>query len=155
MFASKITVKYPQTRDYSTWFYLTKLLTSRPLGFPAALLLAGTPFCLSCNAAGRRQKAFLQKNRASKWKAHPGILSRCQRMTQVQSSALMSYFPLKFKGKKKKKLMHPLAAVAGQLVKDRQMLPNRDFFQLGRSWPRSSELFRFLLRVSEDLTIHA
>lgn len=30
MFASKITVKYPQTHDYCTWFYLTKLLTSRP-----------------------------------------------------------------------------------------------------------------------------
>lgn len=40
---TKITVKCPQTHNYSTWFYLTKLLTSRPLGFPAVLLLAGTP----------------------------------------------------------------------------------------------------------------
>lgn len=38
-------------------------------------------------------------------------------------------FFTKIEGKKGKKafLMHCLSAVAGQLVKDRQMLPNRDF----------------------------
>lgn len=61
MLASKIIVKYPQTHDYSTWFYLTKLLTSRPLGFPAVSLLAGTPFCLSCSAAGRKQMLSFKK----------------------------------------------------------------------------------------------
>jgi len=63
MFASKITVKYPQTHNYCTWFYLTKLLTSRPLAFPAVLLLAGTPFCLSCSAAGGKQMLSFKQTR--------------------------------------------------------------------------------------------
>lgn len=66
-------------------------------------------------------------------------------MTQVQSSAPMSYFPLKYKGKREKKvfLMHTLAAVSGQLVKDRQMLPNRDF---PTGW-KLAHIFRVILML--------
>lgn len=71
MFASKITVKYPQTHDCSTWFYLTKLLTSRPLGFPAVLLLAGTLFCLSCSAAGGKQMLSFKKTELPRGKHIP------------------------------------------------------------------------------------
>lgn len=87
MFASKITAKYPQTHNYCTWFYLTKLLTSRTLAFPAALLLAGTPFCLFCSAAGRKQMPSFKQKKLPSTDSGKHTGSRYYRMTQVQSSA--------------------------------------------------------------------
>lgn len=160
VFASKITVKYPQTHNYCTWFYLTKLLTFRPLAFPAVLLLAGTLFCLSCRAAGRKQMLSFKQ---TKFPSTDSVESTSRHLKQMLGSdsgavfhpKVLFFSEIKGENEKKKKvfLMHRSAAVAGRLVKGRQTLPNRDFpirqelaqilgaiLRLGRCLQRSGQL---------------